>query len=244
MINLNHKKILVLGASGFIGEQVAIKLSTLGARVILSGRNKEKLKSTFFKLKGNNHSICPFDINEKNQIKDFLKSIVELDNKKISGFVYCNGMANLRPLKNTNLDFSNTLMDMNYYSFIEIVRLFSDKRISEEASIVSISSIASINGDKGQLAYSASKGALDSSIKVIAKELYTKEIRINNIRPAALLPEDIEFDTLPDAIKKTIIDMKTGPISPESIADQTCFLLSDFSKGITGKSFDVRGYLI
>ena len=85
---------------------------------------------------------------------------------------------------------------------------------------------------------------MDSSIKVLAKELSSKNIKINSIRPAALLPENIPFDNLPEAIQNTINQMQTGPISNKSIATQIAFLLSEYSNNITGQCFDVRGCLI
>lgn len=244
MIKLNGKKILITGASGFIGRLTAIKLSMLGAKVIISGRNKEKLKSVLSELHGEGHFAIPFDIYEVDKIKDFIKSVVEIDGDKLSGFVYCTGTYPIRPLKSVNYNYLHDMMLINYYGFIEMVKCFSDKRIcTEKSSVVVLSSYASIRGDRGQLAYSASKGAIDSSIIVIAKELYTKGIRINSIRPAALLPEDIKMEDLPSAIVQSIENMKTGPINPINIAEHIAFLISDYSNGVSGKCFDVKGYL-
>lgn len=244
MVELNNKKILVMGASGFIGTQTAIKLSQLGAKVIISGRDKEKLKKTLHLLKGNDHNLISFDITNLDKIPEFVKSVVDLDNQKLSGLVYCNAIFPIRPLKNVTHEFLHNMMVINYYGFVELVRCFSDKRVCEKGSIVTLSSYASNYGDKGQLAYSATKGAMDSSVIVMAKELQQKKIRINAIRPAALLPEDIEFCTLPISIQKLIKDMGTGPINPINIAEQIAFLLSDYSSGMTGKCLDVKGYLV
>ena len=245
MFNLENKKILVMGASGYIGRQIALILSSFGAKIILSGKNEETLNKTLLELHGNGHYVAPFDVENINEISNFMKSLVSIDGNKLFGLVYCTGIFPIRPLKNTKTDFLNNVMLINFYSFIECVRCFSDKRVCEEkASIVSLSSIASSNGDKGQLAYSASKGAMDSSIKVLAKELSQKDIKINSIRPAALLPEEIPFDNLAEAIQETIKQMRTGPITNKSIANQVAFLLSDYSNNITGQCFDVKGCLV
>lgn len=245
MFNLVNKKILIMGATGYIGKQVALTLDNLGAKLILSGKNEDILNEILCELKGSGHYILPFDVKNIDDISNFMKEIVAVDGNKLFGLVYCTGIFPIRPLKNTKIDFLHNLMLINFYSFIEIIRCFSDKRIcNEKASIVSLSSIASIDGEKGQLAYSASKGAMDSSIKVLAKELSSKNIKINSIRPAALLPENIPFDNLPEAIQNTINQMQTGPISNKSIATQIAFLLSEYSNNITGQCFDVRGCLI
>lgn len=245
MITLVNKKILLLGASGFIGMRVAILLSKLGAKLIISGRNQDKLKEILSQLHGEGHQLIPFDLKKIDEISNFIKSSVTIDGDKLSGLVFCNAITTIRPLKSITYEFINDMMITNYYSFIEAVKCFSDKRISiqGESSIVVLSSYASNNGDKGQLIYSATKAAIDSSTKVIAKELKQKGIRINSIRPAALLPEEIDFEELPISIQELIQDMETGPITPESIAEQIAFLLSSYSTGITGKCFDVKGYL-
>lgn len=244
MIELNNRKILVMGASGFIGTQTAIKLSQLGAKVVISGRDEAKLKKTLSLLEGDEHHLIPFDISDLDKISEFTKSVVDLDNQKLSGLVYCNAIFPIRPLKNVTHEFLHNMMVINYYGFIELVRCFSDKRVCEKGSIVTLSSYASNYGDKGQLAYSATKGAMDSSVIVMAKELQQKRIRINSIRPAALLPEDIEFCKLPITIQELIKDMGTGPINPINIAEQIAFLLSEYSSGMTGKCLDVKGYLL
>lgn len=245
MIELENKKILLLGASGFIGTRTAILLSKLGAKLILSGRNESNLKKILPQLQGHGHQVIPFDLKKIDEISDFVKLSVSIDGNKLSGLVFCNAISTIRPLKSITYEFINDMMLTNYYSFIEFIKCFSDKRISlkGESSIVALSSYASNNGDKGQLIYSATKAAIDSSVNVLSKELKSKGIRINSIRPAALLPEEINFEELPISIQKLIENMQTGPISPESIAEQIAFLLSSSSSGITGKCFDVKGCL-
>lgn len=243
MVELYNQKILVMGASGFIGTQTAIKLSQLGAKVVVSSRDEVKLAKTVSLLQGEGHSFLPFDICQLDKISEFIKSVVAIDNQKLSGLVYCTGIFPLRPLKSVSFEFLHNMMITNYYGFVELVRCFSDKRVCEKGSIVALSSYASKNGDKGQLAYCATKGAMDSSIVVMAKELQQKNIRINSICPAALLPEDIDFDSLPISIQELINEMGTGPIHPINIAEQIAFLLSEYSSGLTGKCLDVKGYL-
>lgn len=243
MVELNSKKILVMGASGGIGSNTAIKLSKLGAKLVISGRDTDRLAQTLNKLEGSGHHAIPFDIKELDKIMDFMKSVVEIDNEKLSGLVYSTGVVPIRPIKNTTSSFLHDIMITNYYGFVEIVRCFSNKKISEGGSIVALSSYASINGDKGQLAYSASKAAIDSSIIVMTKEFYSKGIRVNAIRPANVAYENMDKDNLLAGTREITEKMKTGAINPENIADQIAFLLSDYSSGVYGRCFDVRGYL-
>ncbi len=241
MLNLNDKKILVMGSTGGIGRETAALLSKLGAKLVISGRDINKLEKVFSILEGTGHRKIAFDIKNINSISTFIQDIVEFDNKKLDGLVYCTGIIPTMPIKNTNYDFLSNVMLINYFGFVEIVRNFSNKKFSNGGSIVTLSSYASINGDKGQLAYSASKGAIDSSIIVMAKELYSKNIRVNAIRPAIVNCEGLDLNNRTNEIIQL---MQTGPIDPKNIAEQVAFLLSDCSRGVYGRCFDVRGYLL
>lgn len=243
MVNLTGKKILLMGASGGVGKATAIVLSKLGASVILSGRNKDKLDELLTLLEGNNHHLVEFDIQNLDSIETFLQRIKDLDNKKLDGLVYSAGLIPIRPIKNTTSTFLDEIMRVNYYGFAEMVRCFSNKKISKGGSIVALSSYAAINGDKGQLAYAASKGAIDSSVVVMAKELYSKNIRVNALRPANIAYENMDNDSLLDGTKEITQKMQTGAINPINIAEQIAFLLSDCSSGVYGRCFDIRGYM-
>lgn len=243
MVELIGKKILVLGASGNIGRQVAIKLSKLGANVIISGRNIQKLDETFSMLEGKGHFSIVLDVLNLTEISTQLDLIVKRDGQKLSGLVYCAGVMPIRPLKNTDYSFLHNTMIVNYYGFVETVRCFSNKKISEKGSIVALSSYASQNGDKGQLAYAASKGAIDSSILIMAKELYQKGLRVNAIRPAIVNDDQFDIKNVSIGIQNTIEKMRTGLIDVNNLTDQIAFLISDYSSGVYGRCFDVRGYL-
>ncbi|UXC29336.1 SDR family oxidoreductase [Aliarcobacter butzleri] len=240
MLNLKDKKILVMGATGGIGRETAILLSKLGAKLVISGRSTDRLEEVFNLLEGIGHNKIAFDIKDIDKISTFIKDIVEFDNIKLDGLVYSTGIIPTMPIKNTNYEFLHNVMLVNYFGFAEMVRNFSNKKFSNGGSIVALSSYASINGDKGQLAYSASKGAIDSSIVVMAKELFTKNIRVNAIRPAIVNCEELNLN---DRTEQLVNLMQTGPINPKNIAEQVAFLLSDCSSGVYGRCFDIRGYL-
>ncbi len=117
MFNLKDKKILVMGASGYIGKQIAITLSKMGAKLVLSGKNEEALNEILLGLEGTGHFIAPFNVEDIDKTANFIKSIVSLDKNKLFGLVYCTGIFPIRPLKNTKTDFLNNVMLINFYSF-------------------------------------------------------------------------------------------------------------------------------
>ena len=75
---------------------------------------------------------------------------------------------------------------------------------------------------------------------VMAKELYSKNIRVNAIRPSIVKCDEFNLN---DTTKEIVDFMQTGPINPKNIAEQIAFLLSDCSSGVYGRCFDVKGYL-
>ena len=83
MINLKDKKILVMGATGGIGRETAILLSKLGAKLVISGRNIDRLDEVFNLLEGTLHRKISFDIKNINEVSTFIKDIVEFDNIKL-----------------------------------------------------------------------------------------------------------------------------------------------------------------
>lgn len=98
MFNLVNKKILIMGATGYIGKQVALTLD-LGAKLILSGKNEDILNEILCELKGSGHYILPFDVKNIDDISNFMKEIVELDGNKLFGLVYCTGIFSNKTFK-------------------------------------------------------------------------------------------------------------------------------------------------
>ena len=240
MLNLKNKKILIMGC-GTIGDATAQILSEFGSKVIISDINKLALDRTFLKLSGSKHRKALFDITQIDKIKNFIEDIVKFDNTKLDGLVYAVDKNLTAPLMNTSLELLQDVMIVNFFAFVEVVKAFVDEEAYNlNRSIVAVSNYASLGADKGQIAYGASKAAMDNSMSAIAKEIYHKGIRINSIRPAIVQSDK----QLSEREKELVAMMQTGPIDPKILAQQIAFLLSDASSGVYGRHFDVRGYLV
>lgn len=240
MLNLKNKKILIIGC-GTIGDATAQILSEFGSKVIISDINKLALDRTFLKLSGSKHRKALFDITQIDKIKNFIEDIVKFDNTKLDGLVYAVDKNLTAPLMNTSLELLQDVMMVNFFAFIEVVKAFIDEdTYNVNSSIVAVSNYASLGADKGQIAYGASKAAMDNSMPAIAKEIYHKGIRINSIRPAIVQSDK----QLSEREKELVAMMQTGLIDPKILAQQIAFLLSDASSGVYGRHFDVRGYLV
>jgi len=245
IFDLDHKNIIVTGASSGIGRQCAITFSQLGANVILIARNKERLKKTYNKLDKGNHLIISQDITEYNKLEEIVNTAVDKVGK-ISGFVHSAGIEMTLPLRSMTPSYYENMFAINVISGFELVRIISKKKYLDEkgASFVFVSSVMGILGQAGKVSYCSSKGALLSGAKAMALELAKKNIRVNCVLPGVVETEmsNKMLENLPDESKKSIIDMHPlGLGKPEDIANTCTFLLSDASRWITGTNLIIDG---
>jgi NAD(P)-dependent dehydrogenase (short-subunit alcohol dehydrogenase family) len=236
-MNLSGKTILITGASDGIGKATAILASQLGASIVMVARSEEKLEHAMNELEGNNHSWYSYNLKEIEGIEKFVKRIID-ENGPLNGFVHCAGISGMRPLKMTNYNFLQNMMLINFYSFVEICRCISKKgNYQEGMSIVGMSSVAGIKGFKGQIAYSATKAAMDGAIRSMSKELADKKIRINSV--IACMIKTNMYERYKNQTGKDLDDIRFSIYSlgigdPLDIANAITYLLSDCSRIITG----------
>lgn len=247
MLELKNKKILIIGASGNIGSNLVLNLSKLGAKLIIAGRNEKRLNELLTSLKGANHEAKFLDVLDFAKISDFMKALVN-DGVKLDGLVYVTGLMPNIPIRTQNIENLDLTMKTNFYGFFEAAKHFSKKSISNEgSSIVAFSSYAALNPGKSQLAYGASKAAIDNAIKVMAKEFSRRNIRANSIRPAMVENFDNQenFDESTVLAKEfnELIISQNGLIECDQISNLVAFLLSDNSKFINGENLDIKGLL-
>ena len=112
-------------------------------------------------------------------------------------------------------------------------------------TIVGVSAIGAYLGNSTKTAYCASKSAMNSAVRCMAKELSSKKIRINTVAPGvtdtpmAKISEDYGADS--DAYKQILERQYLGICQPEDIANSIAFLMSDMSRMITGNCICVDG---
>jgi len=237
--SLQGKTILVTGASSGIGHAIAIHTSMAGARVIINGRNVERLKSTFEKLNSGDHSYVVADLSTNEGIARLSHDLPLLD-----GVVHSAGINKRLPLKLISDKSLTELMQINFYAPVLLTKsLYKKKLLNQGASIVFISSVAAFSASLGNIMYMASKGAINSFMKGIAFELAESGIRANAIQPgmvkthlsSALSDEDIEKDMMRYPLKRY------G--TPEEIAYAAIYLLSDATRWMTGSLLTIDGGL-
>lgn len=245
-VNLTEKKIVVAGASSGIGRETALLLNQLGASVILIARREDKLKEVIENMQGNGNAYYTADLGDLDAIEPLFKRIVS-EQGKLDGMVYCAGISMSVSLQMFKPEKLQRIFNINFFAFIECVRQICRKgRFNEGMRIVGISSIASMKGNKAHLGYSASKAAMDSAVRCIAKEVADKGICVNTVAPA-MTETDMYKSYLShygedsDSNKELLSRQYLGIAKTNDIANAVAFLLSSQARFITGITLPVDG---
>lgn len=239
--SLKGKTILVTGASSGIGKATAIECSKMGAKLIITGRDKDRLSNTFNCLYGSieNHKMIVADLTNKQQIESLVSQIGD-----INGAVLSAGRSMTLPIKFATTERFHEIFEINLFSQIELLRLLiKNKKFINNSSVVFISSIGGNSKfSPGNSIYGTTKAALSSFIKFCVVE-FSPKIRFNGINPGMINTPLINRSTLTKEDKD--IDISNYPLKrygePEEVAYSAIYLLSDAASWVTGTSLCIDG---
>lgn len=242
--SLENKTILVTGASSGIGKATAIECAKLGASVIVTARNQERLSAVLADLDtscGQIHQMVIADISTSEGINHLISALPVLDG------VYSNaGIAvGNSPIKFIGEEQLQNILQTNTYSHVLLAKmLFKKKLVAKNGSIVFTASIGgTLSYGPGNTLYGMSKSALLAFAKYAAIEFAPRGIRVNCVSPGMIETPLINLDALTDEDKAIDADKyllkRYG--QPEEVARTTAFLLSDASSFITGTTIVVDG---
>lgn len=238
--SLEGKTILVTGASSGIGQATAIECSKMGAKLIITGRDKERLQVTLSNLKGEGHLAITCELTSDEDVEQLISKVPLLN-----GVVLCAGRGLSLPILFSSRKKIDPIFDINFFAPIELFRLLcKKKKFGEQASVVFIVSIGGTRRwTPGNGIYGASKAALNSYIHSAAIELGHKKIRVNGISPGMVETPLIHSGAISQ--EQMDNDRMKYPLErygkPVDIAHSAIFLLSDASSWITGHSLVVDG---
>ena len=242
IISFESKSFIVTGAGSGIGRETAKVLSEQGAKVILLDLNQEGLDETKALLTGEGHIARAVDLTDFDTLPELIKGIIA-ESGAVDGLVHCAGISSRKPLNVLRPKGFSKVMDVNFYSFEELTRLFTKKGyMNDGGSIVVMSSISSIRGYKAKTEYCVSKAAVDAFVRCMALELAGRKIRINSVMAAEVLtPLAIKAREMNQAVGASDFEAPLGPSEPYEVANTIAFLLSNATKTITGTSIVIDG---
>lgn len=241
--SLEGKTILVTGASSGIGQKTAIECSKMGAKLLVVGRNVERLQDTISQLEGDDHSQIVAELTDSEDLTNLVASLPVLD-----GLVLCAGIGGMtKPLLFCTKESFSNVYEVNVFSTIELLRLLvKKKKMAKESSVVIVSSIGGVRVfNPGNGVYGSSKSAVNSLMKFCAVELAPKKIRVNSVNPGMVHTKLIENGTISDEQQK--LDIEKYPLKRYGetidVALGIIYLLSDASSWVTGHSLVIDGGL-
>lgn len=238
--SLENKKILVTGASSGIGRAIAIECSKMGAEVIITGRNEERLAETYKELVGEHPAYIVADLTKEEDI-EHLAALTD----SLNGLVNCAGLTIPKPFKFLQESDIETVMTVNFNAPLLLTqRLVKKKKLEKGGSVVFISSISGtkVSYIAGSI-YSASKGAINGLCKGLALELAPQQIRVNTVVPGMVETNIVSGGEI--AEEQLEIDRQKYPLKrygkPEEVAYAVVYLLSGASGWVTGSNLLIDG---
>lgn len=243
---LNDKVIVITGASSGIGRQCAISCSQMGARVMLFGRDSQRLEETLQAMVNPAlHESFAVDLCEYEQTAAMIKDISQRIGR-ISGLINCAGISTTLPINAVSTDKMEAFFRTNVLGSLNLTKLVvSASSFSKQGgSVVFISSVMGVVGAKGKTLYSMTKGALVSASKSLAVELAPRGIRVNSVAPGVVqtpMSQSAIYSRNQEALDYVTNQHPLGLGLPEDVANACVFLLSDASRWITGTNLVVDG---
>lgn len=239
--SLEGKTILVTGASSGIGQTTAIECSKMGAKLVITGRNQERLQETFEKLEGEGHSQIIAELTDAHDVEHLVDTCPLLN-----GLALCAGKGMTLPFQFCTRDKFDSVFDVDFFAPVELIRVFFKKKklIPSSCSVVFVASIGGTTSHVvANSVYGSAKAALVAIMKYCAKEFATRKIRVNSVNPGMVETPMIRAGRITD--EQLNADMDRYPLKrygqPSDIAHGIIYLLSDASSWVTGHSLVIDG---
>ena len=236
---LADRAILITGAGGGLGGALAKACASLGANVLLSGRNVRKLEAVYDSIVaagGPRPSIAPLDM-ERADASHYgaLADAVRNEFGRLDGLVHAAALLGERsPIEHYDVVTWLKVMHVNVNAaFILTQALLPMLRVSQDASVVFTTSGVSVRGRAYWGAYAASKFAVEGLMQVLADETDTAtSMRVNSVNPGGIRTQ-MRARAFPGEVPDSLP-------TPEQVLGPFLYLLGPDGRGTTGRRFDAQ----
>ncbi len=243
-LDLKGGVVLVTGASSGIGRETAVVLSQLNARVVLTGRNPERLAETRQLLAGEGHFVSPFDLAALDDVPRWLKSVTA-QTGPLAGLVHSAGIHATISIRVLSAQKADEMLRVNVSSAMMLVRAFRQRDCHVRGgSVVFLSSTAGMVGSSSLSAYSASKAALIGLARSLGAELASDGIRVNCVAPGIVktaMFERFAASVSADHLSEVEACFPLGLGTPRDVAYAVAYLLAETGRWITGATLVLDG---
>jgi 3-oxoacyl-[acyl-carrier protein] reductase len=238
------KRALVTGGSGGIGAAICRRLAADGHHVIVHGnRSLDKAEAvvTAIRAAGGSAEAVAFDVTDRAATAAALETLLAagaiqilVNNAGIHADAVFPGMSGEQ---------WDSVIAVSLNGFYNVTQPLTMPMIRTRwGRIVNISSVAGLTGNRGQVNYSAAKGALHAASKSLALELASRGITVNAVAPGIIATDMIEGAFDAETIKQLVPMKRAG--QPEEVADLVAFLASDSAAYISGQVISINGGMI
>ncbi len=237
---------LITGASRGIGAAIAYQLSLKGITVLINYSKSEEAAVELaqrIRREGGNCDLVRFDVSNFDEVEAAVKEIVD-KHKRIDYLVNNAGITKDNLILRMTNDEIESVLDVNLKGAINCCRHVSKYMVKNKFGvIVNISSVVGLMGNAGQANYASSKAGLVGLTKSLARELGSRNIRVNAVAPGYIETEMTEkLNVLQrKALMSNLVIKRLG--KPEDVANVVEFLLSEEASYITGEVINVSGGL-
>jgi 3-oxoacyl-[acyl-carrier protein] reductase len=244
---LEGKVAVVTGASKGIGAEIAKQFAAEGAAVVVnyssSPEGAQRVVSEITKNGGKAIAVKA-NLAEKADIEKLFTETKKAFGK-LDILVNNAGVYEFLPLENVNEEHFHKQFNLNVLGLV-LASKEAAKYFNGDGSIINISSIASTAAPATASVYSATKGAVDTITKSLAKELGPRKIRVNAINPGMVVTEGVQAAGMEDSAFRRDLESRTplgrigkvGDIAPAAV-----FFASNDSSWITGETLVIAGGL-